>query len=98
MGRDWDTGTVWRLHEYKGVNGGNILSSTPLPHTLSTTPSGTQGGGVHRRESTWVIVNKACHWGQVQDKVEGHCHPLSCGTGGTLRHLEEVTGISLHNT
>ena len=35
-GGDWDMGTVWRLCEYKGVNEGNILPSTPLTHT--TTP------------------------------------------------------------
>ena len=29
-------GTVWRLHEYKGVSVGNILPSTLLTHT--TTP------------------------------------------------------------
>ena len=26
-------------------------------------------------------------WGRVQDKVEGHPHPLSRGTRGTLQHL-----------
>ena len=29
-------GTVWRLHEYKGVNEGNILPSTLLTHTITS--------------------------------------------------------------
>ena len=69
-------GTVWRLCEYKGVNEGNILPSTPLTHT--TTPHTL-------RDSTYIVMmNKACHWGWIHDTIEGHPHPLS----GTLLHLE----------
>ena len=71
-------GTVWRLCEYKGVNEGNILPSTPLAHTLRDP----------RGKSPQVMVNQVYYWGQVQENGEGHPHPLSYRSEGTLRYSE----------
>ena len=82
-------GTVWRLCEYKGVNEGNILPSTPLTHTLRDP----------RGRSPHVMVNQVYYWGQLQDNVEGYLHPLSCRSEGTLQHSDRgnysITGNSL---
>ena len=82
-GGDWDMGTVWRLCEYKGVSEGNILPSTPLTHT--TTPHTLRDP---RGRSPRVIENQVYYWGQVQENGEGHPHPLSCRSEGTLQYLE----------
>ena len=58
-------GMVWRWCEYKGVNEREHTAPVHHCHTPHT-PSGTKGGGVHRRDQ-----NKDCEQGE----------PLGAGLG-----------------
>ena len=63
-------GMVWRWCEYKGVNEREHTAPVHHCHTPHT-PSGTKGGGVHRRDQ-----NKDCeHWGWAQNEEEGTPNP-----------------------
>ena len=67
-------------HKHTNTDTYTHMHTHTHPHPHPHTPGSTLNRGERRPQAhngLNTVGNEVCHWGRVQDRVEGHPHPLS---------------------